>query len=481
MSFTRQVAHNTIIQASGKGLGFIFGIFSVAILARYLGLQGFGEYSTIMALVQLFSIVADFGLYQIALQLLPQKIWSESKIISGIWSLRIILAVIFLTLGWALVFFIPGYSWHIRLGTGILSLAIFGTSLNQILASLYQKHLRMWTPTLAEVLSKAANLGLLVLAVAFNLNFYWVMATIAVPSLLQLAWNWFGARRLTVIHWDYDPVFFKEVIRRAWPIGVSIILGMLYFKMDTVILSWYQPQTAVGVYGAAYKILEVLNSLPYLFIGLILPVLNAAWTEKNHERFKRVLQKAWDFSWLLIWPMIFGGILLSDQIIILITGRQFVAAAPIFCILLPAVGALFIGQLFTGVVIAINRQKLMLRYYLIVTVVALAGYFILIPRWSYWGAAWMTLAVELAIAIMAYSIVIRHANIIFSWRLALKALLAALLMSICLILIPSLPIIPEIILGAALYFGWLYLLKGYHPEVVREIISFKPKNTEIQP
>lgn len=473
MSFTRQVAHNTLIQGSGKGLGFVFGLLSVALMARYLGVAGFGEYSTITALIQVFAIVADFGLYQIALQLLPQKKWSEEKVISGIWTLRIILAVVFLGLGWLMVLVIPGYSWHIRLGTGVLSLAYFGISLQQILASLYQKHLRMWVPTLAELLGKILSLGLLILVVVLNLNFYWVLATMAFPSLLQTVWTWWMARRLTTIHWDYDWQFFKEVLKRAWPIGVSIILGMIYFKMDTVILSWYYSQNEVGIYGASYKILEVLNSLPYLFIGLILPVLNAAWAENDHERFKRVLQKAWDFSWIIIWPMILGGFLLSDQIIDLVVGRDFVASGPILQILLLAVGALFVGQLFTGAVIAINKQKQMLWYYLGVTVVALTGYFVFIPKFSYWGAAWTTVLAEFLIAVASFGIVIKVTKIKLNWVLSLKSLIAAILMSIGLILLPSFWILWEIFLGALLYAVALYLLKGYSKEIVREIISRK--------
>lgn len=472
MSFTRKVAHNTFIQAAGKGSGFIFGILSTALMARYLGLQGFGEYSTGMAIVQLSSILADFGLYQIALQLLPLNRWSEEKVISGVWTLRVILAIFFLLLGWVLVLAIPGYSWHIRLGTGILSLAIFGTSLHQILASLYQKHLRMWIPTLAEVAGKATNLLLLIIAVALHLNFYWVMATIAVSSLLQLFIAWRGAIRLAPIHWEYDFPFFKEIIRRAWPIGVSIILGMLYFKMDTIILSWYRPQTDVGIYGAAYKILEVLNSLPYLFIGLILPALNAAWSENDHSRFQRILQKAWEFTWIIVWPMLIGGILLSDQIINFIAGYEFILAAPILRILLFAVAALFVGQLFTGAVIAINRQRLMLKYYIFATIIALAGYFVFIPQFSYWGAAWMTVAVETSIALASFGIVICYGSIKINWLPVFKALASALLMGVCLILIPSLPLIFEIILGAIIYSLWLYLFKGLHPAILREIFSF---------
>ena len=49
MSLTKKIALNTAIHTIGKfGASFI-GIFVVAILTRYLGVEGYGAYTTIFA------------------------------------------------------------------------------------------------------------------------------------------------------------------------------------------------------------------------------------------------------------------------------------------------------------------------------------------------------------------------------------------------------------------------------------------------
>ena len=63
MSYTRKIAHNTIIQIIGKGISTVIGVIVIAMLTRYLGQSGFGQYTTIMAFLQFFGVLVDMGLY----------------------------------------------------------------------------------------------------------------------------------------------------------------------------------------------------------------------------------------------------------------------------------------------------------------------------------------------------------------------------------------------------------------------------------
>ena len=56
--------------------------------------------------------------------------------------------------------------------------------------------------------------------------------------------------------------------------GIAAILVMIYFKLDTVMLSFMKDQIDVGIYGLAYKILENLIFFPAMFVGLIMPLLS---------------------------------------------------------------------------------------------------------------------------------------------------------------------------------------------------------------
>jgi O-antigen/teichoic acid export membrane protein len=62
MRLSTKIAYNTIAQIIGKALATILGLVAVVIMARYLGRQGFGAYTTIITFLSFFGILADLGL-----------------------------------------------------------------------------------------------------------------------------------------------------------------------------------------------------------------------------------------------------------------------------------------------------------------------------------------------------------------------------------------------------------------------------------
>ena len=60
-NITRLVAKNTIFQLAGRAVNLLLSLFLVGFLTRYLGTEGFGEYSTIFAYLAIAAAVADFG------------------------------------------------------------------------------------------------------------------------------------------------------------------------------------------------------------------------------------------------------------------------------------------------------------------------------------------------------------------------------------------------------------------------------------
>ena len=63
MSFTRKIALNTIVQIIGKVLTTLISLVLIAALTRYLGVSGYGQYTTIFAFTQFFAVLADFGFF----------------------------------------------------------------------------------------------------------------------------------------------------------------------------------------------------------------------------------------------------------------------------------------------------------------------------------------------------------------------------------------------------------------------------------
>jgi len=313
MSLTKKIAVNTGWQMVGKVVGTFLGLIAIAILTRYLGRDGYGQYTTIYAFLQLFGILADFGFYIVLVKMISEKHvdqTEENKITSNIFTLRLISALIFLGVAPVVGLFFP-YPSLIKWGILITSLFFLFTTLNQALSGIFQKHLATYKVAIAEMIGKIALVASVLIIVFLNLNLLWVMACVSFGAGVNFFLTFYYSQRYTTIKLTYDKQVWKKILKASWPIAISISLNLIYFKADTVILSLYHSDATVGLYGAPYKILEVLISFPAMFVGLVLPLLTVAWTAHNKKRYQKILNKAFDFLMIIAIPMIAGTVMLS--------------------------------------------------------------------------------------------------------------------------------------------------------------------------
>ncbi|MCX6795574.1 MAG: polysaccharide biosynthesis C-terminal domain-containing protein, partial [Candidatus Falkowbacteria bacterium] len=255
------------------------------------------------------------------------------------------------------------------------------------------------------------------------------------------------------------------------------IFNLIYLKADTLILSLFKSQQEVGMYGAAYRIIEVLSSLPFIFAGLILPILSAAWLTGDKDKYRKILQKSLNITIIAIFPLIIGGWFLADGIISIMAGWQFAGAGIILQILLVAAGLVFVSCLFTHAIIAIDKQRKIIGAYAFTSISSLALYLILIPRYSYYGAAIATVYSELAITIAAIYFVRRYTAFRADLKIVPKVLFSSLAMSLFLFLVSSTfrnsnyGTIALIFLATIVYFVALYLVKGVKKSDVEAILN----------
>jgi O-antigen/teichoic acid export membrane protein len=261
------------------------------------------------------------------------------------------------------------------------------------------------------------------------------------------------------------------VIAKTWPIALGIAFNLVYFRADTIILSLYKTASDVGLYSAPYKILEIITTFPHMFMGLVMPILTAAWVICDKERFQRVMQKTFDFFIILILPMVLGTLPLADKIMVLIAGSDFLPSGRILPILMLATGIIFLGILFTYTLVILDKQKAMLKFYGLAAILSLIGYFIFIPQYSYFGAAWVTVLVEALIAISAMILTYQTAKTKMSLKITSKSLIAALIMMVIIYLLPNWHIIILLLIATLLYCFLLIIFKGVDKNLLSDMVK----------
>lgn len=481
MQLSTRVAYNTIIQFIAKFASTFLGLLAIAFIARYLGVEGYGEYTTAVTFISFFAIVADMGLTLVTVQLISQPGAKMEKIMSNLLALRLISALVIIGLAPIFVLIFP-YSTVIKQAVLAVSFSFFFIAMNQVLVGLFQKQLRMDKVAIAEVLSRALMLGLIFYSIKIDQGILGIMLAVSISSAFNFLLHYLFSLSFVRLKLSFDFEYWKEIMQKSWPLAVTIILNLLYLKTDTLLLSIIPRETSIGIieevglYGAAYKVIEVLVTLPFMFAGIILPIITLKWANQDAKGFSNVLQKSFDVMAIVAVPLIFGTFVTSKEVMTLVAGKEFILSANILNILIIASSVIFLGTMFSHAVIAINKQKKIIPAYVFVAVTSVLGYFVVIPNFSYLGAAWVTVYSEIAIAVFSFYVTWKYTKFVPSLHVTGKSIFASASMAALILMLHKYQIsslfvtLPTAII---FYLACMYLINGFSKEDVLVLMNRK--------
>jgi len=482
----KKIFYNTLLQSVGKLISIVIGLVVVGMLTGYLGSTGFGEYATVISFMGFWGILADLGLYLVATKEISEVGADENKILGNVFSLRIISVFLILLLG-ALVAQLFPYSAAVKETMFIAILAFAFVSGTQVLVGVFQKHLVFYELIASEVLGRIAMLVSTWFFIHQRLSLPSFILSLTLANGVHFLLSYYLVRRLVPFTLQFDFKFWKKILSKSWPLAFSVIFNLIYFKGDSVILSVYRPPQDVGLYSLAYKFLEVPLAFPAMFAGLIMPFL-ARFSFRDWASYRLYLQKSLDAILLLVVPLTLTTYFFARPIVNLVGGEIYPDADRVLQILIFATAIIYIGQLFGYAVVALDRQKTMQWGYLGGAMVGLVLYFILIPRYSYFGAAAATVLIELMVACIAVLITSRAAHFFPSFSILAKALIAGLPMALFFHYVnfawrvnffstrfTTVPAwMSEAIIGLVIYTFLLFVLRAVPRDFIAEILGSRP-------
>lgn len=459
LSISTKIARNSILQITGKMISLFLGLVAIAIMTRYLGQEGFGYYTTVIAFLSFFGILVDFGLTLTTIQMISRQNADIDRTMSNMMTLRVISSAIFMAIAPIVVMFF-NYNQTIEMGVLICALSFFCTTLIQILTGVFQKELKMFEVTVAELAGRVILVALTAAAAYYGKSIEYIFWAISIGSLINLLLVCFYSKRYVKLSLAFDFEIWKSILKRTWPIALSISFNLIYLKMDTIILSLVRSQSEVGLYGATYRVVDILTMLPAVYMGIVLPHLTVYFNEDKRKELFELLQKAFNALMIFCVPIVLGTFLVARKLMVFVAGAAFAESGEILKVLILASGAIFATSLFGYAVVAVHKQRQMMWGYLTTAVLTLAGYLVLIPIYGYWAAAWMTVFSEVLIMIWTAIVVYQTIKFVPKFNLVWKCVISSLIMLVFLKLFTDFHILILLLIAGVVYFGMLYLLGG---------------------
>jgi O-antigen/teichoic acid export membrane protein len=213
-------------------------------------------------------------------------------------------------------------------------------------------------------------------------------------------------------------------IREAWPLFVNQLLQGLFFKVDALLLPILAGAAAGGVYAAAYKVSEGAGIVSSSFTLALFPRLSRAGDLSQAYRMAlRILLQ-------LAFPLTVGVALLAEPIVAVVGGPEYLPDSAIaLAILICYLPLSYANGLAQYVLIAAGRQRMLTGAFLAALAFNLLANVLLIPRFSYVGAAWVTVASEVVLLVPFHLAAAKIAPAVSPLREARTPILATLLMA----------------------------------------------------
>lgn len=477
MTTTRAIAHNTIIQISGKIASTLLGIVAFALMARTLGATQFGWYVTAAGFLQFIGIISDFGFTVTTSNLLAEPAFDKRDLLNTVFTWRFLTALLFQGLAPLLILFFP-YPPVVKTAVAVVTFSFFANGLNQVFIGYYQQRLRLIIATLGELAGRVVLVGGIAAIAFLHAGFLPMVGAISLAAIVSTIYLW---AKTPPIRFQLDRAISRALFHKMWPTALSVIANACYLQADRVILPLYVGAATVGFYGAAYRVLDIVIQIAAIGMGIIMPLITAAWSRRQWPEFKKYYQLSFDLLTLLILPIIAGLIVLAGPIMQFIAGKQFSGAGVILRWLAVSIVGTCFGMIFGHIALSINRQKQALWIYGSDAILSLLGYFHFIPLYGFYGAIGVTIFSEfyagagLAILTMYYARTWPHVGALA------KIVLASFLMGWLVRSLQPLNLFLSIIIGGTCYILLILLFRVTTFRALLNLLPARNENREIAP
>lgn len=379
-----------------------------------VGAEAYGMYFAVFNFTFMFNILLDMGTTNFNNRNIARNSQLLDKHLSSIIILRFMLAVFYMIVIFAVGLLI-GYR-------GFMLKLLFWTSVNQFLSTflLYLRSnisalLMFKTDSVLSVLDRLIMIilcGILlwsdITEEPFRIEWFVYSQTIAYLLAVGVALGIVVYKsRIRRLNWNRP--FFLMILKRSLPFATLTMLMACYYRIDSVMIERLLPgdiaATQAGIYASAFRLLDALVMIAYLFSVILLPLFSKMLKEK--EDVTPIVSTS--FSLLFLFSVSATVILTcyKEPVISSLYDAHITESVGVFALLIPGIIPISLMYVFGTLLTANGNMKKLNISALIGIAVNILINIILIPRLQARGAAIASLSTQSVVSLLQFIIAMK--------------------------------------------------------------------------
>jgi len=475
-NLAKNTLYLTLAAIGQKALAFIYFL----LIARIVGVEWTGKYFFALSFTTIFSVFVDFGLNPVLIREIAKDKLKVPKYLNNVFSIKVLMALT-TALAATLIANILGYD---PLKLFLIYLALFvmvGDSFHLTFYGVFRG---------LKVLNYEA-LGIFIseiIIVAFGITSLIIYPSLPLLIIALLLGTLFHIFYILILlkrkagylpKWELDWKFLSSTFRIAIPFALAGVSVKVYSYIDSVLLERLAGDMYVGWYSIAYKLTYAFQFIPMAFVAGLYPVLAQHWKE-NRDKLINTFEQSMRYMMVISVPICFGIWSLADKLVIGFYGHEYFNSILPLQILIFVLFAIFVDFPVGSLLNACDRQAIKTGIMIATMVINVFLNAILIPQYNVVGAAiaglisfsFMLLAgLYFSRKIIKFSLAKLTLN---TFKTAFSGAIMALIIILMKEHIHFAFLIP---IGALIYFGVLYLVRGWNLNDIQTLKKMILKRT----
>lgn len=379
----------------------VFPLITYPYISRVLGADNLGKINFANSIVNYFSLIAALGISNYAIRegaALREDTAKMHRFANQLFTINLCFTgVAYLLMGIVLAMSrsLDPYRNIIIVQSLIIIMTTLGV---EWLFSIYEDYFYI---TIRTIIVQVASLILMVFLVkkADDYLRYALISVMATGGAYLI--NFFYSKKYFRIH-PVRHVDWKKNMKPMLLLFFNTLAITIYVNSDITILGFLKGDYYVGIYSTSVKIYTILKQVVNALIVASLPRMSFYVSSGQQENYNLLLRQILKALLLVLMPMVVGVIMLSPDIVILVSGKEFADSAASLQLLSVAIGFSLLASFFTtAILLPHKKDKSILQATIFSALLNLGLNFVLIPLLAEKGAAITTVLAEFLVMLIA--------------------------------------------------------------------------------
>ena len=270
---------NSVLLFGGNAISAVISFVITVYIARLLSVSDFGSYITVISFVTLFGIFTDFGINTVIIREGAKNPEDTHNLIFSAMGLKYLMSLASMLAVILFALFTP-YSFEVKALIVLMSITLLMGGIGSMFSAVFNIYQDMKYISIIQIAERTTFASFAFIFLIAGLGVPGVILAIIIAAFVSLMLSFVLSRRIHYYKLNFRPILDYTILMPAFWFGIAGLLGTVWQRVDTIMLSLLTNMTQVGLYTPAVNYVGIGDMAVLALTGAFFPIVS----RMVHER-----------------------------------------------------------------------------------------------------------------------------------------------------------------------------------------------------